>query len=98
VAVRRLSTLTADKLANARRDASRLPCFAEVSDRVPLMMEHQFRKHDVAGSCRYWPSGLSTCHEFRQLAFELGHAPQIQAPERFHKALLEGLQASSTYQ
>jgi len=24
---------------------------------------------------------------------DLGHAPQIQAPERFHKALLEGLQA-----
>jgi pimeloyl-ACP methyl ester carboxylesterase len=22
---------------------------------------------------------------------DLGHAPQIQAPERFHKALLEGL-------
>jgi pimeloyl-ACP methyl ester carboxylesterase len=29
---------------------------------------------------------------------DLGHAPQIQAPERFHKALLEGLQAPSTYQ
>jgi pimeloyl-ACP methyl ester carboxylesterase len=26
---------------------------------------------------------------------ELGHAPQIQDPERFHKALLEGLQASA---
>jgi pimeloyl-ACP methyl ester carboxylesterase len=26
---------------------------------------------------------------------DLGHAPQIQAPERFHKALLEGLQASA---
>jgi pimeloyl-ACP methyl ester carboxylesterase len=23
---------------------------------------------------------------------DLGHSPQIQAPERFHKALLEGLQ------
>jgi hypothetical protein len=22
---------------------------------------------------------------------DLGHSPQIQAPERFHKALLEGL-------
>ncbi len=29
---------------------------------------------------------------------DLGHAPQIQAPERFHKALLEGLQAPSAYQ
>jgi pimeloyl-ACP methyl ester carboxylesterase len=28
---------------------------------------------------------------------DLGHAPQIQAPERFHKALLEGLQALGTY-
>jgi len=27
---------------------------------------------------------------------DLGHAPQIQAPERFHKALLEALQASAT--
>ena len=26
---------------------------------------------------------------------DLGHAPQIQAPERFHKALLEGLQSLS---
>jgi pimeloyl-ACP methyl ester carboxylesterase len=27
---------------------------------------------------------------------DLGHAPQIQAPERFHKALLEGLQLPTT--
>ena len=26
---------------------------------------------------------------------DLGHAPQIQAPERFHKALLEGLQSQT---
>jgi pimeloyl-ACP methyl ester carboxylesterase len=29
---------------------------------------------------------------------DLGHAPQIQAPERFHKALLEGLQSLSAVQ
>ncbi len=27
---------------------------------------------------------------------DLGHAPQIQAPERFHRVLLEGLQAAGT--
>jgi pimeloyl-ACP methyl ester carboxylesterase len=27
---------------------------------------------------------------------DLGHSPQIQAPERFHKALLEGLQSPAT--
>lgn len=27
---------------------------------------------------------------------DLGHAPQIQAPDRFHTALLKGLQAPST--
>ena len=71
---RRLSALTADKLAHARSDASRLPCLSEVSDRLPLMMEHQVRKHNVARGCRYWPGGLSACHEFRQLAFEHDHA------------------------
>src|ERR1700722_2985241 len=29
---------------------------------------------------------------------DLGHAPQIQAPERFHKALLEGLQSPAAAQ
>lgn len=29
---------------------------------------------------------------------DLGHAPQIQAPDRFHKALLEGLQSGGTKQ
>src|ERR1035438_2319238 len=38
------------------------------------MMEHQVRKHNVALGCRYWPGGLSACHEFRQLAFEHDHA------------------------
>ena len=27
---------------------------------------------------------------------DLGHAPQIQDPERFHKALLEGMQLAAT--
>jgi pimeloyl-ACP methyl ester carboxylesterase len=26
---------------------------------------------------------------------DLGHAPQIQAPERFHKALLDGLNSTA---
>ena len=29
---------------------------------------------------------------------DLGHAPQIQAPKRFHKALLEGLQSLTAAQ
>ncbi len=33
----------------------------------------------------------ATLVEFR----DLGHAPQIQAPERFHKVLLEDLKAGS---
>jgi pimeloyl-ACP methyl ester carboxylesterase len=28
---------------------------------------------------------------------DLGHSPQIQAPERFHKALLAWLQAPATH-
>ena len=74
MAIRRLSALTADKLAHASRDAGRLPCLAEVSDWLPLMMEHQIHKHNVARGCCYRPGGLSACHEFRQLSFAHDHA------------------------
>jgi len=45
VAVRRLSALTTGELAKTRRDAGACPHFAEISDLLPLMMEHQIREH-----------------------------------------------------
>ncbi|MFZ0590520.1 MAG: hypothetical protein WAM39_08565, partial [Bryobacteraceae bacterium] len=38
------------------------------------------------------PGGASGAWRARGVA-DLGHAPQIQAPERFHKVLLEGCQS-----
>src|SRR5271157_66166 len=59
-----------DELADTSRDTRRLPCLAEVADRLPMIMENEICEHDIARGCSHRPCGLAAGHHLRQLAFK----------------------------
>lgn len=63
----------------------------EIEDLVPPEARTELGNYPVVGK----RAAAQIPHaKFVEFA-DLGHAPQIQAPERFHKALLEGLQSQT---
>lgn len=81
--------------------ALRMPVLLMIGDKDTTAIGKDLASPEVRGTLGNYPAlGKKTAAQIPHAKLvefpDLGHAPQIQAPERFQRALLEGLQSAAT--
>jgi pimeloyl-ACP methyl ester carboxylesterase len=84
-------------------DALRVPVLLIIGDRDTTAIGKDLAPPEVRATLGNYPAlgkqAAARIPRAKLVEFsDLGHSPQIQAPERLHKALLEGLQSPATAQ
>ena len=82
-------------------DMLRMPVLLMIGDKDTTAIGKDFAAPEIRATLGNYPAlgkkAAAKIPHAKLVEFpDLGHAPQIQAPERFHRALLEGLQSPST--